>query len=99
MAYINKEKFAEKIKRCQAFNRRGFEFEGNLLQGVVLDLIEAESTVDVEKVRHGEWVLHPDGSGTCNLCNRTQKFVWDFDNAQDYCGKCGAKMDGERRDT
>lgn len=49
---------------------------------------------EYSEVKHGEWRLHPDGSGTCNQCGRTQKAVWDFDNAQEYCGKCGAKMDG-----
>lgn len=56
-------------------------------------MVEAP-TADVAEVKHGEWRLHPDGSGTCNQCGRTQKAVWDFDNAQEYCGKCGAKMDG-----
>ena len=46
------------------------------------------------EVKHGKWTLHPDGSGTCNLCGRTQKSVWDFDNTQGYCGKCGADMRG-----
>ena len=62
-------------------------------------LSNLQKVADVEEVKHGEWSLHPDGSGTCNLCGRTQKSVWDFDNMQTYCGKCGAKMDGERRDT
>ena len=53
---------------------------------------------DVVEVRHGEWKLHPDGSGTCSCCNRTQKSVWDYDNAQNFCGHCGAKMEGERRE-
>ena len=42
--------------------------------------------------KHGKWILHPDGSGTCNRCGRTQNSVWDFDNMQSYCGKCGADM-------
>ena len=56
--------------------------------------IDELPTADVAEVKHGEWRLRPDGSGTCNQCGRTQKAVWDFDNAQEYCGKCGAKMDG-----
>ena len=55
-------------------------------------------TADVVEVKHGEWYLHPDGSGTCSNCNRIQKSVWDFDNIQNYCPNCGAKMDGERRE-
>lgn len=41
------------------------------------------------------WTLHRDGSGTCNHCHRTQKGVWDYDNHQNYCGCCGAKMNTE----
>ena len=58
-----------------------------------MEAVSNAPTADVVEVKHGEWSLHPDGSGTCNLCGRTQKSVWDFDNAQAYCGKCGAKMD------
>ena len=51
-----------------------------------------KNKADYAEVKHGEWKLHPDGSGTCSCCNRTQKFVWDYDNAQNFCGHCGAKM-------
>ncbi|MBR3847719.1 MAG: hypothetical protein IKM21_00320, partial [Oscillospiraceae bacterium] len=59
-----------------------------------LDLIEKTSTSDVAEVKHGEWILHDDGSGTCTLCGKHQKHVWDMDNWQNFCGNCGAKMDG-----
>lgn len=49
---------------------------------------------DVVEVVHGEWILHMDGSGTCKRCGVTQKLVWDPDNWQNYCGHCGARMDG-----
>lgn len=54
-------------------------------------------TADVVEVRHGEWVLHKDGSGTCSECQFTQKNVWDFENWQNFCGHCGAKMDGGKK--
>jgi hypothetical protein len=56
--------------------------------------LELEPTADVVEVRHGEWTLNPDGSGTCSECKCTQKHIWDMDNIQSFCGKCGAKMDG-----
>lgn len=62
--------------------------------GVILEEIDNTPTADVVKLKHGEWTLHSNGSGTCNLCGKTQKSVWDFDNMQRYCGRCGAKMDG-----
>lgn len=57
--------------------------------------IQSAPVADVAEVRHGEWILHKDGSGTCNQCRITQKNVWDYDNHQNYCGHCGAKMDGK----
>lgn len=40
----------------------------------------------------GKWILHNDGSATCDQCRFTQKNVYDQDNYQNYCGVCGAKM-------
>ena len=42
--------------------------------------------------REGKWKLHRDGGGTCSVCHFTQRSVWDYDNWQNYCGVCGAKM-------
>lgn len=100
MAYINREKFAEKIAKCSAFNRQGFEFEGNLLQGVVLDLIDAEPTADVEEVKHGKWIYNTDDftpKMRCSVCGYNKPLVAGENIEQDpndYCNKCGAKMDG-----
>lgn len=49
---------------------------------------------ELVEVRHGEWILHNDGSGTCKVCGRHQKHIWDMCSWQKYCGHCGAKMDG-----
>ena len=51
-------------------------------------------TADVAEVKRGEWKFNRDGSGTCDQCGITQKNVWDFDNYQNHCGHCGARMDG-----
>ena len=42
--------------------------------------------------KEGKWILNEDGSGTCDQCGKTFKNVWDYDNWQNYCGHCGAKM-------
>ena len=60
-----------------------------------IKMVLDQPTADVVEVKRGEWKLHPDGSGTCSCCNRTQKSVWDYDNAQNFCGHCGADMRGE----
>ena len=88
--YIDAEKFLEnEIKRCGCVPLVGSCTTDN--ESLAYQLAKAP-TADVVEVKHGEWKLHPDGSGTCSCCNRTQKFVWDYDNAQNFCGHCGAKM-------
>lgn len=47
------------------------------------------------KQREGKWKFHKDGSGTCSECHFTQMNVWDYDNWQNFCDHCGAKMKGE----
>ncbi len=49
---------------------------------------------DVEEVKHGYWELDM----YCSVCG----YLYDtgeYTNANDYCPKCGAKMNGERKDT
>ena len=48
-----------------------------------------------EDIKHGTWKLHRDGSGTCDQCGGTARNVWDYDSWQNYCGRCGARMDGD----
>ena len=62
---------------------------------LVNKIITLQPTADVEEVKHSEWILHKDGSGTCKQCRFTQKNIWDYDNWQNFCGHCGAKMDGK----
>ena len=94
--YIDADLFLEdQIKRCGCIPLIGSCTMDNKPLNNILD---NQPTADAVEVKHGEWNLHPDGSGTCNLCGRTQKSVWDFDNVQTYCGKCGAKMDGGNKD-
>lgn len=62
---------------------------------IFADLLEKQPTADVTEVRHGKWTLHTDGSGTCSECGTIQKNVWDYNSWQNYCGHCGARMDGD----
>ena len=77
------------------------QLEYLLMESVGMGRTEAAYTADhllangVEIKKCGWWELHNDGSGTCSECHFTQKCVWDYDNHQEYCGVCGAKMDLE----
>lgn len=54
-----------------------------------------EGHADVRPVVRGKWTLHDDGSGTCSECGIRQMLVWDDDGWMNYCGNCGALMEGE----
>ena len=66
-------------------------------------IVEAP-TVDAVEVVHGEWIYHEcvsshDGaiSGySCSKCNAfVNEDIFDMDEFhKDFCGHCGAKMDG-----
>lgn len=53
------------------------------------------SDEDVAEAVHSKWMLYTDGSGECERCHMRQKNVWDYEGWQNFCGYCGAKMDGE----
>ena len=95
--YISREallKAVEKMDRLDKETNTQYEYDK---EGYIL-LIQNAPTADVVEVKHSEWILHSDGSGTCKICGKHQKHIWDMDNWQNFCGHCGAKMDG-RRDT
>ena len=60
--------------------------------------IDSAPTIDPESLRpKGKWKLNKDGSGTCSVCHRTRSDVWDMDNWDNYCSRCGADMRGESK--
>ncbi len=68
----------------------------------ILDKVEALPTADVEEARRGEWIVrrrhehYPSGraydENVCPFCKRA-----DHNGDGDYCGYCGAKMDGGKK--
>ena len=91
--YIEREALLVKLE--QIAREPDYQHEGeDWLNGVIIaqeEVIDAPAADVVERKR-GEWTLNKDGSGTCNQCHFTQKNVWDYDSAQNYCGVCGADM-------
>ena len=84
------------------------KIHGNLNTKNVGQAIWDTPTADVVEVRHGEWIYHEcvssyDGckSGySCSMCNAfVDEEIFDTDEFHKaFCGNCGAKMDGERKD-
>lgn len=51
-------------------------------------------TADVVEVRHGCWVRYGYDALQCSLCGAVNtNFI-----GNNFCPRCGAKMDGERRE-
>ena len=65
---------------------------GRVLQ--YYDDVVAMLKADVAPVLYGRWINSRDGNATCNVCGVRQRGVYDDDNEQRHCGKCGAKMNG-----
>ena len=92
MAYIDVDKFAEKICNFQAID----EDSAN----AVIYLLRSQPTADVEEVKHGEWKPvpmfdEPDYdyiSFECSCCGNLEVCE------ENYCSECGADM-RERSDT
>ena len=64
----------------------------------VLSSIENAPTVDAAPVVHGHWIEHPnveivDGKRISNY-ECSECLCW-YRTHENYCGECGAKMDGE----
>ena len=69
----------------------------------LLGLIEKAPTVDATPVVHARWIYEKETLATssgycCSACRRPRWISPDVPEAFKYCPKCGAKMDGERKD-
>ena len=79
--------------------------DGKVVVDAIRDIVEVITpTADVAEVRHGEWVFGKLGgrdAWVCSLCGAGftgENAEW-IAKEHDFCPKCGAKMDGERRKT
>lgn len=62
-----------------------------------VDILKDEPTIEAEQVRHGRWVEYPRGSGIyCSECHKRRRYKDIYD---DYCPKCGAKVDGKEEES
>ena len=95
--YIDANKLIERLMHSPLF----LLAPKNSKDGII-DLIVHQPTADVVEVRHGEWETPTTIKGRefnvphCSVCDGIPCGV---DENTKYCPNCGAKMDGERRDT
>lgn len=61
----------------------------------VVDLIDAQPTIDAEPVRHGKWIGYAGTIGNeCSVCGKWID-VLQGTAEMNYCPNCGARMDAE----
>ena len=51
---------------------------------------------DVQPVKHGRWISHGCGDYECSNCHNRiyNKVNIHYNHDNDYCGRCGARMEG-----
>lgn len=76
-------------------------YANNQIVGITANDIMRFPTVDARPVKHGRWsnqMLFDDGFGGARvgyICSACKKYVPFKGN---FCGECGARMDGEERE-
>lgn len=68
---------------------------------IFADLLEKQPTADVAEVRHGKWIYVDSDLGwreyECSVCHTY--CVFDVsEKSHNFCGHCGARMDGDEDD-
>ena len=61
-------------------------------KAMIVDLVDEQPTVD--HVKHGHWIMKPNGYGTCSNCHTCSLDIMGGVDCN-YCPNCGAKMDEE----
>lgn len=65
------------------------DLESNYENSKLQEEIKRLPIVDAEPVKHGYWVVDEDGNIKCSECGH-------YGVGDDYCERCGAKMDQRR---
>ena len=91
MAYLNKEKTIEAIRKyadIKHSNGEPIEYVNGILKSV--SVISEQPSADVEEVKHGYWI---EAEGGLFYCCTNCGYIVDY-QLTSYCPNCGAKMDG-----
>ena len=66
-----------------------------VLLHVIKNVLDETPTADAVEVKHGRWLINPDGYYPyCSECKAEPK----GGEMTNYCPNCGAKMDGGNKD-
>ena len=60
--------------------------------GYVISVEDIDHAPTVDPVKHGRWIMHPNGHGTCSNCKKCSLDIMGGVDSN-FCPNCGAKMD------
>lgn len=74
------------------YDNEGWAHQENKMVFNLMELDEAmEKTPTIDPVKHGYWIMKPNGYGTCSNCKMCSLDIGGGVDS-DYCPNCGAKM-------
>lgn len=95
--YIEREKFAEKLKEHLRCTSKGSVLEAAF--AAMLQDLEELPAADVAPVEHSSWVqVNSTQEHYCNECGADYDLYAYCKGFYNYCPNCGAKMDGGMED-
>lgn len=80
------------IKREDALEQFDYYDLGEYLTTQIRDMLMDIPSADVAPVRHGHWEVIDAEEPRRYGCSECKRLSWNMEN---YCGNCGARMDGE----
>jgi hypothetical protein len=80
------------IKREDALEQFDYYDLGEYLTTQIRDMLMDIPSADVAPVRHGRWEVIDAEEPRRYGCSECKRLSWNMEN---YCGNCGARMDGE----
>ena len=100
---MSEKKYIDIKKRMKQWGKLCDAYFPNLPCERLEDFILRAPAADVVEVRHGEWISESNKVGVnvgmkCSICSARIKYSEFFNGNHNFCHKCGAKMDGERKE-
>jgi hypothetical protein len=81
------------IKREDALEQFDYYDLGEYLTTQIRDMLMDIPSADVAPVRRGRWEVIDAEEPRRYGCSECKRLSWNMEN---YCGNCGARMDGEK---
>ena len=81
--YIEREALINQFDCCG-----GYTVYGESTVKAIISRIKSQPAADVAEVKHGKWIDNYNGTFICSVCGGKSPNM-------NFCGRCGAKMDGK----